>query len=577
MSFSPELIPDEEHTTVKGYARWFISLRWIAVAVATVLIVLAVHVFGLLPEAVLPPMIGLVLVLAGLNVLYVRLLRRGQGIGRLVAFQAYADLILLTALIHYSGGIENPLILLMIFHVVIAGIMLSRRQCYVVALAATALVALLAWAEAREVVEHYTLRLVPHFEEHGHLGHAAHDPTYATLFVGLYGGILMLTAFFVTSLSERLRRKEHQLEHLAERALTQRQLLERALETTGTGLLVCDTELEPILTNARGDAWLARARTDPAFHDHTFGEHAALRRTLADGLVHVGEVALSDEAPPSADTPARTFQTTTAPLVDKEGRITHVVQLIQDITDQKAAQARMLRAGQLAAVGELAGHVAHEVNNPIAIISTKARLLLADHAESLSAHTAQELEKIVDLADRVARIAQGLLSYCRPSVATRMPLDAGIPMRRALAMIEQRAAHAGIVIEDRVPPELPPVNVNAQEVEQVFLNLFLNALDAMPDGGTLRLSAATEDDGRTLCLCVEDTGEGMPEEVRRRIFEPFFTTKPEGKGTGLGLSICHGLIQHYGGRIEVESAPGKGTLVKVYLPVHHLQPEPHHG
>ena len=574
MSFPGEIILDEAHTTEKGYARWFISLRWIAVGVAAVLIVLAIHVFGLLPETVMPPMLGLVLMLAGLNVLYTRLLHRRQGIGLLVSFQAYADLFLLTALIHFSGGIENPLILLMIFHVVIAGITLSRRQCYAVAVAATALVALLAWAEAEELVEHYTLRLVPHFEEHGHLGHAAHDPTYATLFVGLYGGLLLLTAFFVTSLSERLRRKERQLEQLAERALTQRQLLERALETTGTGLFVCDAGLQPILTNPRGDAWLERTRTDPALHEQTFGVDSALRLTLADGMIHVGEVARSgDEHTPAAE--GRTFQTTTAPLVDKEGRITHVVQLIQEITDQKAAQARMLRAGQLAAVGELAGQVAHEVNNPIAIISTKARLLLSDHAEDLTPHTARELEKIVHLADRVARIAQGLLSYCRPSVASRMPLDAGIPMRRALAMIEQRAAHAGIAIEDRVPPELPPVNVNAQEVEQVFLNLFLNALDAMPDGGTLRLTGET--DGEALCLCVEDTGTGMPEAVRRRIFEPFFTTKPEGKGTGLGLSICHGLIQHSGGHIDVESAPGAGTRIKIYLPVHHAQPEPSHG
>ncbi len=564
--------------TVRGYARWFISLRWIAVVVATVLIVLAVYIVNLLPEVVLPAMLVVVAVLALLNLVYTWLLRVGKGTAWLIRFQAYADLILLTILIHCSGGIENPLILIMIFHVVIAGIALSRWQCYAVAMAASALVALLAYAEVTEIIEHYTLSLVPHFQEHGHLGHAAHDPTYATLFVGLYGGVLMLTALFVTSLSERLRRKERQLERLAERALTQRQLLERALETTGTGLLVFDESLQAILTNSRGDSWLERIQKDKLLHHQTFGNHSALRQTMIDGQVHVSEVVLTGEEKAAA--PTRTFQTTTAPLVDKEGRSTHVVQLIQEITDQKAAQARMLRAGQLAAVGELAGQVAHEVNNPIAIISTKSRLLLSDHADELSTYTAEELGKIIHLADRVAKIAQGLLSYCRPSVASRMPLNAGIPMRRALAMIEQRATNAGITVEDRLPPDLPLVNVNAQEIEQVFLNLFLNALDAMPGGGGLRLSAVVEggkeDDG-VLCLVVEDTGSGISDDVRRRIFEPFYTTKPEGKGTGLGLSICHGLIKNYGGRIDVESTPGKGTRFLIRLPIHHPHPEPQHG
>lgn len=145
-------------------------------------------------------------------------------------------------------------------------------------------------------------------------------------------------------------------------------------------------------------------------------------------------------------------------------------------------------------------------------------------------------------------------------------------MLRSLAMVEQRAKDLGIKIEDEIPKNIPPVYANDQEIEQVFLNLFLNSLDAMPTGGTLRLSASVPDDlsshaAKCVTVSVADTGVGMSEEVRRHVFEPFFTTKPEGKGTGLGLSICHGLIQNNAGSIEVESTVGEGSRITIKLPI----------
>ncbi|MBI1987351.1 MAG: hypothetical protein HYS70_03255 [Nitrospinae bacterium] len=157
--------------------------------------------------------------------------------------------------------------------------------------------------------------------------------------------------------------------------------------------------------------------------------------------------------------------------------------MVQEITEQKQIQAQILQAGKMAAVGELAGQVAHEVNNPIAILGAKARLLLLDHRDGMSAKTAQELAKIINLSDRVARIAQGLLTYCRPSAAMRTPLDVRIPIRKALSMVEHRARMAGVQLEEHLSDPVPLIKANGNEIEQVFLNLFLNALDAMPQGG----------------------------------------------------------------------------------------------
>jgi signal transduction histidine kinase len=221
-------------------------------------------------------------------------------------------------------------------------------------------------------------------------------------------------------------------------------------------------------------------------------------------------------------------------------------------------------------VGELAGQVAHEVNNPIAILGAKARLLLREGREPLPPHAAAELAKIVGLSDRVARIAQGLLSYCRPSPGARALVDVRLPMRSALAFVEGRARSAGVEISEALPETLPPVRANAGELDQVFLNLLLNALDAMPSGGRLEVRAGTAlrvgDATSWVEVEVTDTGHGIPAELRERVFEPFLTTKPDGVGSGLGLSICLGLVRSHGGEISIESEPGRPTRALVRLP-----------
>src|SRR5205823_3789234 len=139
----------------------------------------------------------------------------------------------------------------------------------------------------------------------------------------------------------------------------------------------------------------------------------------------------------------------------------------------------------------------------------------------------------------VARIAQGLLSYCRPSVGTRVQLDPVFPVRKSLAIIEEHARKGGVQIEDQLPANLPLIQANAQELEQIFLNLFLNALDAMTNGGKLRVCTppgpvrVLKNGKPAVAIIVSDTGTGIPKEIREKVFEPFFTTKREGRGTGL--------------------------------------------
>jgi signal transduction histidine kinase len=566
-------------------AQWFITLRWATVLVASLLVFFSLEVAAWLPIEVWWPLVILVGVLGLSNVGYVYLLRCRRGIRTSLVVQAYLDLFILVALLHFSGGIENPCSMLMIFHVMIAGMILSRRQCYWMALGASFMFGSLAWAEWSDTLEHYTLQLFPHVQEaSGELFHPAHHSLYVLSRVVLQTLVMLLTAYFVTTLAERLRKNERILQIMADRALSGQQLLEQAMETAGAGLRVLDKELKLLWGNPRWETWglCPQNQPCPAF-EVLNGERAPARETLNDGQVRVTEIVMEPgnccgciAASVAKACPRRVLQVTTAPLCDSDGQVQRIVELAQDITVQKQSQAQMIRAGQLAAVGELAGRVAHEVNNPIGIISAKARLLLSTRRAEMSTKISDELGKMTECADRVARIAQGLLSYGRVSPTTKVPLDIRGPIRHSLAMVEQHARNSAVAVQDELCEGVPLVTANAGEMEQLFLNLFLNALDAMPRGGTLKVYFAENPaplPGGSHCLgvVVEDSGVGIPAPIRQQIFEPFFTTKEEGHGTGLGLSICLGLVRRHDGEIEVDSTEGEGSRFTIKLPVDRIE------
>ncbi len=626
--------PGSGPARVMDYTRWLIQVRWLVVVASATLVYVATEVAHALPQEVTYPLSLTLCCLALYNIALSMGLRRGLGTSYVLPLQMYADLIFLMVLLHFSGGIENPLWMFATFHVILAGIVLSRRQAYLVAAFAAALFLSLALLEASGAIGHVTVLVFPHVpvsghqhpaahthgatpgehsessehaehadlgessehaehtdlgesSEHADLGeehkygveevdgerllHAAHDATFVATRVGLFAVTLVVVAYFVTTLAERVRVDERRLAAMAQRALGQRQLLERALETTGTGLRVVDSDLRDRWLNQRWREWFSSGPDAAGTSCEDEGSDASsVKETLADGKVRVSERGINGAMVDGGDT-ARTFQITTAPLPDAGGNITQVVELAQEVTAQKLLQSQLVQAGKMAAVGELAGHVAHEVNNPSAIISAKGRLLLSDHRDEMSPWVAAELLKMTHAADRVASVAQDLLSYCRPSPATRLPIDVRIPIRKALGLVAHRAAEDDVEILERFSGDLLRVKANAEQLEQVFLNLFLNALDVMDGGGLLAVTTRcveqqVKETGAVVQIEVSDTGPGIAEEVRGRIFDPFVTTKEKGKGTGLGLSICLGLVRSNGGDISVIEATDCGACFRLSFP-----------
>lgn len=236
----------------------------------------------------------------------------------------------------------------------------------------------------------------------------------------------------------------------------------------------------------------------------------------------------------------------------------------------RAGEAVLGRAAQMAGIGELAGRVAHEVNNPAGVIKAKARLLQMELPKGLPPERLrEELDKIAQQAGRIGEITQGLLTFSRPSLGEKASQDLNAIVTEVLGLVDHTLKSAGIRLARALPEGLPPVCGNRGELRQVLLNLVTNAIDAMPTGGVLNVETSIEEtwEGTRLRTVVQDTGGGIRPEDLDRIFLPFFTTKPEGKGTGLGLSVSQGLVRSHGGEIEVESAPGRGSRFTVCLPV----------
>lgn len=251
----------------------------------------------------------------------------------------------------------------------------------------------------------------------------------------------------------------------------------------------------------------------------------------------------------------------------KEAYTEKLVEMVRERTRElEQTQAQLIQSEKLAAMGKLAAGVAHEVNNPSGTLLMKLNFLLsiADR-ETLSPRAISTLKVAVEQVERIAKIVQSLLSFSRQAEGRPVPTEMNRSVNAALTLFEHTVSSQKIDLCVRLKEDLPCVVADPTELEQVVINLFNNAVDAMPGGG--RLSVATSVEHGWVCLRVEDTGTGIPDGDLHRVFDPFFTTKQVGEGTGLGLSVSYGIIQKMGGRIEVQSNQGQGTIFTVMLPV----------
>jgi two-component system NtrC family sensor kinase len=229
---------------------------------------------------------------------------------------------------------------------------------------------------------------------------------------------------------------------------------------------------------------------------------------------------------------------------------------------QQTVRQQVTRAEKLASIGRLAAGVAHEINNPLTGVLTFAHLLR--DKSNMDAQDREDLDLMIRETTRAADIVRGLLDFARERPVLMERLDLNEVVARTVRLIANQKKFERIVIEQLLQEDLPKVRGDMNQLQQVLLNLSLNACTAMPNGGTLTIRTVTA--GDDLLLKVGDTGHGIKAELLDRIFEPFFTTQDVGKGTGLGLSVTYGIVEQHGGRLEVESEEGKGSTFTISLP-----------
>jgi len=230
-------------------------------------------------------------------------------------------------------------------------------------------------------------------------------------------------------------------------------------------------------------------------------------------------------------------------------------------------QDELVRAGKLASLGTLTSGVAHELNNPLNNISMIAQTFV-QHYDGLSEEERLEYMSEVDRqCERSRQIVDNLLDFSRVRGSERTLTRIDEVVERSLALVRNQLHVGNITAVAQAAEDLPPVRMNPHHIEQVLVNVFTNAVKAMPQGGSLRVESRLADDGDGVCVTVSDTGVGIPAEVLPRIFDPFFTTSDVGGGTGLGLSVSYGIVKRHGGTIDVTSEPGKGTSFVISLPL----------
>jgi len=239
----------------------------------------------------------------------------------------------------------------------------------------------------------------------------------------------------------------------------------------------------------------------------------------------------------------------------------HVLASVIDITERKRLEQQLRRTERIAELGTLASGMAHEIGTPMNVILGRAEYLLGRVKEE----TIQKgLQTIITQVERITKVMNQLLAFARRRSPERVPLVLRDVVEQSLEMFEQRFENAQIEVKLDTDDRCPNIHADPDQLSQVLINLIMNAIHAMPDGGSLRIAIASADD--TVKLTVTDSGHGIPADSLKKVFEPFFTTKEFGKGTGLGLTVVKGILEEHGGSIAVESQEGKGTTFTILLP-----------
>ncbi|HWP37523.1 MAG TPA: ATP-binding protein [Gemmatimonadales bacterium] len=434
-----------------------------------------------------------------------------------------------------------------------------------------------AWLDVERGADHANgIRRIPLQYEGERLGmlEAAEAPGSPARFADV---VLTIVADILSPLLASLELSEDLASEVALRTReieAQRRFTAKIIDTLPVGLYVIDRDYRIQAWNRKRETGTQGIVRDEALGRPVFEvlrrQPRDLLRREFDAVFDTGRIEQM-EVESSASGEPRYYRLTKIPMRLNDTDVTHVITIGEDITEWKTVQQEIAQTEKLAAVGQLAAGVMHEINNPLATIGACLEAL-ESRREDLDPghqHIFDEYFRIMEseLA-RCKRIVDGLLDFSRPKARAKKPVPVNQVVEDALFLVKHHDRFKGIRLVRQLADGLPKIEANAEQLIQAFLALMLNAIDAMEGKGVLTVSTATNPErSDEVMVTFSDTGVGITRDDLGKIFEPFFTTKLPGQGTGLGLSICYAVISEHRGRITVDSAVGRGSTFYVYLPV----------
>lgn len=554
---------------------WLIRLRWIAVVSIVIAALVGTYVFPVLTEPFA------ILACAGLlflcNAGFYLATRKADLSGRaelaVGLIQVEADLVLLTAVLLFSGGVVNPFELFYVFPIIIATIILPRDMSFAAALTAIGLFGLLCVNELQGgvLLGHYPLRL-------SLAASLWQSPVFVLGAFVAFVSMVVVARYLTSMIITRMRVKEFE-------AARNHDLLKAVITAMNEGLLFVSNDGRVSFTNPAAQLWKNGHREDSAEMDgfpDTLREHVSglVAGSKADNQNDAIEFSTGGED-------RRHIEARSSAVWSEDKKRLGYVVVGQDLTEHKKlekdlrdrteditainemlkrSRVEMAQREKMVAIGQMATGIAHEIGNPLASLSSVVQYL----GRKIKDESAREpLSVIEHQIRRISMILKRMLSLSRPLTAEYKWVDVNELIANALSLVRFDRRMQGVEVHNETNSDLPMVWLNPQLFEQVLLNVFINALDAMSakDDGEQRLCVERRFEDGVIEIRITDTGVGMEPEVCRRAFDSFFTTKEIGKGTGLGLYISYNLITELDGSISMESEPGTGTTVSIRIPV----------
>jgi signal transduction histidine kinase len=564
---------------------WLVRLRWIAIGG----VFFTVTVANLAWNMISHPIPLYLYIIAALMVLYNFALmvlynfapgmyrkapeqQRLMSIKRQACIHIILDLLSLIALIHFSGGVENPFIFYFIFHLIIASIILSKRVSYVLATLNTLLLSSLISLEY--------FRVLPHYHLNNFLPETLwHDPIYTFSVLFVFTSTLFFSVYLATTITQTAREREAETRELKENleekvdelvetrkeVVFERNKLKSIIECMHEGVVFVDSTNQTTLFNKAAQQ-IQQEQSDLEINiDLQFGSAHTLDQISQD-------FADGDDAIERKDQQIgeKHLENTYAAVRDDEDNYLGTVLVSRDVTDRKKMEQQLIFSEKMAAIGELAAGVAHEINNPLDGL-LNCILRIKRNPKNVS-QTQEYLDLMEEAIRRIEATIGKLLDFSRSHELTLTAINLNDVVHETIGLIDYGASEKGIQIEKDFQDKIALIHGDKHLLEQVILNLTLNAITAMPDGGTLRFETGEIILDALLAqpsvyIKVIDTGIGISKSVQDRIFDPFYTTQITQKGTGLGLSVSDRIVRQHQGVIEVESEEGNGSTFTVKLPV----------